>query len=106
MTAQPPTMTTYDDMNDALAAYALGALERHLETCARCRDDLAPFTRVADSLAFAPLPSSPPPDLRSRLLTEAQGQTVQPPVAPQTTVPASPTRAVLTLPRWVVFPAA
>jgi hypothetical protein len=114
MTAQTPTMTTCDDMNEALAAYALGALdpeeieavERHLETCARCRGDLAPFARVADSLAQVPAPAAPPPDLRTRLLTEAQAPVKLPPATPQAVEPVRPERSVLILPRWVVFPVA
>jgi hypothetical protein len=114
MTAQTPTMSTCDDMNDALAAYALGildpeeneAVERHLETCARCRGDLAPFTRVADSLAHAPTPVAPPPGLRSRLLTEVQAPVKLPPAPPQAVEPVQTARSVLVLPRWVIFPVA
>lgn len=114
MTAQTPTMTTCDDVNDALAAYALGALdpdeheavERHLETCAQCRADLAPFAQVADSLAHVPPPAAPPPGLRSRLLTETQAPIQVATATPQPVDPIRPERAVLVLPRWVIFPVA
>ncbi len=114
MTAQTPAMTTCDDVNDALAAYALGilepeeyeAVEHHLETCARCRADLAPFARVAASLAHTPTPVAPPPELRSRLLTEIQVPANLTPAQPRAIEPAQPEHSVLVLPRWVVFPVA
>jgi anti-sigma-K factor RskA len=114
MTAQTPTITTCDDVNDALAAYALGALdsderemaERHLATCVRCRDDLAPLAHVADSLARVPAPVAPPPGLRSRLLTETQAPVQPSPAAPPAIEPVESARSVLVLPRWVIFPVA
>jgi anti-sigma-K factor RskA len=112
MTARTPIPTNCDDVRDALAAYALGVLEPderqvvelHLDTCARCRAELAPFERVTDSLALAPAPAPPPPDLRARLLAEAQ---VPRPVAGQEPTPPQgrPDRSVLILPRWVIWPA-
>jgi anti-sigma-K factor RskA len=113
MTAQSPIAMTCDDASDALAAYALGALEpdereaieHHLAACPRCRAELAPFARVADSLAQAPLPAPPPPDVRARLLVEAQA--LRPPAAETPNRPAERAGgAILILPRWVVWPAA
>jgi hypothetical protein len=114
MTARTPTMITCDDVNEDLAAYALGALdadeselvERHLATCARCREDLAPFAQVADSLAQVPAPVAPPIGLRSRLLTEIQAPVARPPTAASAIEPGKTERSVLVLPRWVVFPLA
>ncbi|HEY7035989.1 MAG TPA: anti-sigma factor [Thermomicrobiales bacterium] len=110
MTAQTITTMTCDDVNDALAAYALGvlepdereAVEHHLDTCPRCFAALAPFERVADSLALAPSPAPPPAELRARLLANAQvpGQSAV------ETPGGQPPRSVLVLPRWTVWPAA
>jgi anti-sigma-K factor RskA len=113
MTARTPISMTCDDVSEALPAYALGVLEpeenqavaHHLETCPHCRAELAPFERVADSLALAPAPSSPPPDLRTRLLASAQAP--RPVAAEISAGPATrPDRSILMVPRWVVWPLA
>ena len=68
-------MTERDCGNDA-AAYALGALEpaeaetfeRHLESCAVCRDELGAFSQVVDALPMS-VPQHPlPRGLRRRVL--------------------------------------
>lgn len=113
MTARTPISMTCDEVSEALAAYALGvlepgeheAVEYHLRTCPRCRADLAPLERVADSLGFVPAPALPSPDLRARLLAGAQ---TSHPVAAVTIAPAAAgrDRSLATLPRWVVWPLA
>jgi len=62
------------------AANALGTLdpaeraefERHLETCANCRADVASFREVAGLLAQGASVAVPPPQLRKRVLREAR----------------------------------
>ena len=61
---------------DLLSEHALGMLrgaelrrvERHLRQCATCREELASWQQVADSLAYAPPPVEPSEELRERIL--------------------------------------
>jgi anti-sigma-K factor RskA len=70
-------MSEHDCGNDA-AAYALGALEpaeaqafeRHIESCAVCRDEVAAFALVADALPLAAHQHAPPRGLRRRVMRE------------------------------------
>ncbi|MEA2524747.1 MAG: hypothetical protein QOF73_1974 [Thermomicrobiales bacterium] len=113
MTAQSPTAMTCDDVSDALGAYALGvldleesqAVERHLETCPRCAGELVRFERVADSLAVAPPLAPPPLGLRSRLLEETRATPKLAAVASEDVLRRTD-RSGVTIPRWVVWPAA
>jgi anti-sigma-K factor RskA len=65
--------------DDALAAYALDALdrdeaafvERHLATCARCRAEVATLRDTTAMLALAVPTVTPPSELRSRVLQRA-----------------------------------
>jgi anti-sigma-K factor RskA len=67
-------------MHELVAGYALDSLtpdqersfEAHLAGCSRCREELASFTELAASLAFAAPESKPSPSLRGRLLAEAR----------------------------------
>ena len=67
-------------LHDLTPAYALDALdpedarayEAHLARCERCRDELAALTEAAGALALATEAPPPPPDLRARILQEAQ----------------------------------
>jgi anti-sigma-K factor RskA len=67
---------TRDDCAGNTAAYALGALEageateheRHLRTCAVCRDEVATFQAVADALPMAAPQHRVPEDLRRRVV--------------------------------------
>ena len=69
-----------DALHDLTAAYALDALdpeearryEAHLAGCARCRDDLAALAEAASALAYATEEAAPPPELRARILQQAQ----------------------------------
>jgi anti-sigma factor RsiW len=76
------------DLHDLTAAYALDALspdeareyEAHLARCERCRAELASFSEAAGALAYAAEGPAPPPDLRGRILHQAQAE--RPNVAP------------------------
>jgi anti-sigma-K factor RskA len=70
------------DLHDLTAAYALDALEaeeraryeRHLESCHRCRDELATMWRTTEELAIAASGPSPPAELRTRILAAARAE--------------------------------
>jgi anti-sigma-K factor RskA len=63
-----------------LAAYLLGsleadeaaALESHLESCERCRDELRWLQPAIDVLPETVAPLAPPPELRERLLADVR----------------------------------
>lgn len=71
-----------DTLHDLTAAYALDALEpddarayeQHLAGCERCQHELASLAAAAGSLAYAVLPSEPPPALRARILQAAHDE--------------------------------
>lgn len=75
------------DLHDLCAAYALDALdahersrfETHLEQCETCREELAGFHATTARL-FDTVHTTPPPELRERLLTEIGATTQQRPV--------------------------
>jgi anti-sigma-K factor RskA len=64
------------ECGDDVAAYALGALDphevdafrRHLESCAICRDELAAFGEVVDTLPLSSPMQHAPADLRRRVM--------------------------------------
>ena len=70
------------EIHDLVAAYALDAVdddermafERHLETCERCRNELATLRDTAASLAYAAPATPPPPELRERILDTARAE--------------------------------
>lgn len=70
------------ELHDLTAAYALDALEpeergryeRHLESCARCREELATMWRTTEELAIAASGPAPPAALRARLLEAARAE--------------------------------
>jgi len=70
------------DIHDLVAAYALDAVdddermafERHLETCDRCRGELASLRDTSASLAYAAPAAAPPPELRERILDTARAE--------------------------------
>jgi anti-sigma factor RsiW len=84
-----------DDLHTLSAPYALDALtpdererfEEHLETCERCRGELAGLTDAAAALAFAVEGPAPPPELRGRILEAARRE-------PSNVVPLRPRRAM------------
>jgi anti-sigma-K factor RskA len=69
------TVENNDPYRESLAAYALGALdegeipalEKHLQTCESCREELASYRELGDDLLAALPPRQPPADLRRRL---------------------------------------
>jgi anti-sigma-K factor RskA len=70
------------EIHDLAAAYALDALdpeerwtyERHLDTCERCREEVAALRESATELAYAAEGSEPPPDLRERIMAAARNE--------------------------------
>lgn len=75
-------MNAHDEIRDALAAYALGALdsadvpavEAHLPTCETCRAELAGHRRVVAGIGLAGEPVAPPAALKARVLAQATAQ--------------------------------
>jgi anti-sigma-K factor RskA len=82
------------DCGGDAAAYVLGALEpheaeafsRHLDACVVCRDEVAAFQQVADTLAMTPAQHRAPHGLKRRVMravreseAEAQGVAVRRP---------------------------
>jgi len=86
-------------IHELTAGYALDALdpderrtyEAHLPDCARCREELASFWSVAESLAVGASGATPSPELRTRILAGARAE-------PQVVVPLEPRRRRLTVP--------
>jgi anti-sigma factor RsiW len=70
------------DIHEQAAAYALDALdpedrwtyERHLDTCDRCREEVATLRDIAGELAFTAEGPEPPPELRDRILDAARAE--------------------------------
>ncbi|HUB99745.1 MAG TPA: anti-sigma factor [Solirubrobacterales bacterium] len=73
-------MSEHDRWSEDLAAYALGALdperaaelERHAESCERCRSEIRWLMPAVDALAEAVPRQAPPPALRQRLMAEVR----------------------------------
>jgi anti-sigma-K factor RskA len=71
-----------DELHQLTAAYALDALEpdearayeAHLDSCARCRDELAALSGAASALAYAAAGPQPPAELRGRILETARAE--------------------------------
>jgi anti-sigma-K factor RskA len=71
---------TQAELHDLAAAYALNALdpedrwtyERHLDTCERCREEVASLREGAEQLAYASEGPEPRPELRERILRAAR----------------------------------
>jgi anti-sigma-K factor RskA len=72
----------HEAVHDLTPAYALDALdereraeyEAHLATCEECRVELASLQESASSLAYAVPAPAPPPQLRERILDQAQSE--------------------------------
>jgi anti-sigma-K factor RskA len=87
---------TRPELHDLAAAYALNALdpedrwtyERHLDTCERCREEVASLREGAAQLAYAHDAPAPRPELRDRILRAAREERPAP---------------VVQFPRWL-FP--
>ena len=89
---------SHTDYRDLLAAYALDAidpadgrrLDRHLETCAECRDELDALRSASDLLAHAANPAAPGNDVRAKILAKVRSESKR----PQTNVVTLPRRTV------------
>ena len=70
------------EIHEQAAAYALDALdpedrwtyERHLDTCDRCREEVATLRDIAGELAYAAEGPEPSPELRDRILHAAEAE--------------------------------
>jgi anti-sigma-K factor RskA len=75
----------HTELIDLIPPYALGILNeeereqvtRHLKTCATCRDELAAYESITDSMAMAVPPEMPPPDLKQKLKGRIPQKTYQ-----------------------------
>lgn len=73
-------MSEHDRWSEDLTAYALGALEperaaeleRHAESCERCRSEIRWLMPAVDALAEAAPRQEPPPALRERVMAEVR----------------------------------
>ncbi len=80
----------HDELRDLVPIYALDALggdeelevRSHLEACEPCRLLLESHMRAAAALALAAEPVTPPPDLRSRLMTAVAASPQAPSLPP------------------------
>jgi anti-sigma-K factor RskA len=76
------TRMAQPEIHDLAAAYSLDALdpedrwtyERHLDTCERCREEVAALREGAGELAYAAEGVEPPADLRDRILAAARAE--------------------------------
>jgi anti-sigma-K factor RskA len=91
------------DVHDLTAAYALDALdgeeareyEAHLARCERCREELASLSEAAGALAYASDAPAPPPELRARILQQAQRERENVvPLRPRWIAPLAATAAI------------
>jgi anti-sigma-K factor RskA len=72
--------TNHERWQEDVAAYMLGALEperaqeleRHAESCERCRAEIRWLTPALDALPESVVRQQPPPELRARLMAEVQ----------------------------------
>ena len=70
------------EIHDLAAAYSVDALdpedrwtyERHLDTCDRCREEVAALRESAEELAYAAGGAEPPAELRDRILAAARAE--------------------------------
>jgi anti-sigma-K factor RskA len=76
------TRMAQPEIHDLAPAYALDALdpedrwtyERHLDTCERCRAEVAALRESAEELAHAAGGAEPRPELRDRILAAARAE--------------------------------
>ena len=94
----------HSEIHDLAAAYALDALdpedrwtyERHLDTCDRCREEVAELRDSAVELAYAAEGPEPPAELRDRILAAARAEPTTATVVPIRRHWLFPTTAVAT----------
>jgi anti-sigma-K factor RskA len=73
-------MSAHQEYADAIAAYALHALdaaearalEAHLSACAECRAELAELQRAVSGIGLNSIAEEPPADLRAKIVDRAQ----------------------------------
>lgn len=73
-------MSAHPEFADAIAGYALDALEpvearaleQHLSTCADCRAELAELRRVVGGIGLSAIAEEPPADLRAKVVNHAK----------------------------------
>jgi anti-sigma-K factor RskA len=76
------TRMAQSEIHEQAAAYALDALdpedrwtyERHLDTCDRCREEVATLRELAGELAYGAEGPEPAPELRDRILDAARAE--------------------------------
>ena len=76
------TRMAQPEIHDQAAAYALDALdpedrwtyERHLDTCDRCREEVATLREIAADLAYGADGPEPAPELRELILEAARAE--------------------------------
>jgi anti-sigma-K factor RskA len=102
-------ITDHDELEAAVAAYVLGALDedeaadvrRHLETCPTCPGLAADLRRAVGVLPLAAEPVAPPAALRDRILVAAGASSSSPAARPQRPVVVPARRAEGRYrPRW------
>jgi anti-sigma-K factor RskA len=106
------TTSRHDRVREQLEEYAVGALspeeradvERHIQSCATCANELRALLALAEDLAHAVEPVSAPADLRRRVLA-ALADTPQDDVPPAPRAMAPSRRASLLQP-WLLAAAA
>ncbi len=75
-------MSAHQEYADAIAAYALNALdaadaralEAHLSTCADCRAELDELRRVVGGIGLSAIAEEPPRELRTRIVNRARDE--------------------------------
>jgi anti-sigma-K factor RskA len=99
---------THEHWRDELAAYLLGSLaddeaaevERHIEGCRECREELRWLRPALEVLPESVEPLQPSADLRSRIMAE-----VEPDVRPEPAAPAAPKPRRTRFRLWALRPA-
>jgi len=74
-------MSAHTEFADAIAAYALNALdapearalETHLATCAECRAELAELRRAVNGIGLSSIAEEPPARVRAAVMNNARG---------------------------------
>jgi hypothetical protein len=107
---------SHDEFAAAAATYAIdpGALDRdarlafeaHLETCDRCRTDVAEFRRVTAGIGLGADAVSPPESLKARTIARATSQPQTRPVATARPPASGPVTPRATVPAWWMLTAA
>ena len=84
-------METVEHVFDLLPAYALGSLDEdekrivrdHLDVCEVCSAELSSYAKVIDDLPLAMLESAPPPELKTKIMSQIKKEVVLPQPEPK-----------------------